>query len=176
MYPYSRGEVPPIVRNTIGTSKLMITVFLWGEGSICVDTHGPSETLTQDYFINFVLSDPKNHKQSTSRRKHRIELIVHVHDSRCHSGQKVVDKMRRNHMKFLDHPPSSHVSSPCDFEEFRALKNYLNETVFRNPYEVEDLVCNFRSDVTLDEMQLVFHERMRRLERVCEHNGEYVPE
>jgi hypothetical protein len=51
----------------------------------------------------------------------------------------------------------------------------MKETVFRNADEVKDFVCNIWGEVILDEMQLVFHEWMRRLECVCEHDGEYVP-
>jgi hypothetical protein len=48
----------------------------------------------------------------------------------------------------------------------------MEETVFRNADEVEAFVCNCWSEVTLDEVQLVFHKWMRRLEWVCEHDGE----
>jgi hypothetical protein len=40
----------------------------------------------------------------------------------------------------------------------------------------QDFVSNCWSEVTLDEVQLVFHEWMRPLEWVCEHDGEYAPE
>jgi hypothetical protein len=42
--------------------------------------------------------------------------------------------------------------------------------------EVEDFVCHLWNEVTLDEVQLVFHKWMRRLEWVRRHDGEYVPE
>jgi hypothetical protein len=43
----------PMVKNIIGTSKVMITMFLGGEGRIRVDTLDPNETFTQDHFISF---------------------------------------------------------------------------------------------------------------------------
>jgi hypothetical protein len=52
----------------------------------------------------------------------------------------------------------------------------MNEAVFKNEDETGDIVCIFWSDVTLDEMQLVFPERMNRLKWVGDHDGEYVPE
>jgi hypothetical protein len=48
----------------------------------------------------------------------------------------------------------------------------MKENVFRNADEIEDFVCNCWSEVTFDEVQLVLHERMRRLEWVCEHGPE----
>jgi hypothetical protein len=59
MYASSRKEVPQIVRNVIDTSKVMIPVFLGGEGLMYVDTLDPNETFTRDHFISFVLSDLK---------------------------------------------------------------------------------------------------------------------
>jgi hypothetical protein len=52
----------------------------------------------------------------------------------------------------------------------------MNETVLRNSDEVEDFVYIFWREVTLGEVQLVFHEWIRRLEWFCQHNGEYVAE
>jgi hypothetical protein len=52
----------------------------------------------------------------------------------------------------------------------------MKETVFMSADEVKDFVCNFWSEVTLEEVQLAFHEWMKRLEAVCEYDGEYVPQ
>jgi hypothetical protein len=85
------------VRNTICTSKVMITVFLWRERLIYVDILDPSETFAQDHFTSFVLSDPKKSAQNLCGRKHPIELAVYMDNSRCYKGQKVSDKMRHKH-------------------------------------------------------------------------------
>jgi hypothetical protein len=34
----------------------------------------------------------------------------------------------------------------------------MNETVLKNENEIDDFVCVLRSEVTFDEVQLVFHE------------------
>jgi hypothetical protein len=47
--------------------------------------------------------------------------------------------------------------------------------MFMNADEDEAFVCNFSSEVTLDDVQLRFREWMRRLEWVSEHDGVYVP-
>jgi hypothetical protein len=52
----------------------------------------------------------------------------------------------------------------------------MNEKGFRNANEFDDFVCNIWSEVTLEEVQLVFHEWMRRLEWVSQHDREYVRE
>jgi hypothetical protein len=56
-----------------------------------------------------------------------------------------------------------------------SLKNRIREAVLRNIDEVEGFACNLWSELTVHELQLVFQEWMRRLEWVCEHEGESVP-
>jgi hypothetical protein len=47
--------------------------------------------------------------------------------------------------------------------------------VFRNADEVEYVVCSSRSDVTSDEVQLVFHAWTRRLKWLSERRGDSGP-
>jgi hypothetical protein len=78
--------------------------------------------------------------------------------SRFHNGEKVVEKMSRNHMIPLDHPPHSPELSPSDLRLFGVSKNRMKATVFGNADEVDDFVCYFWSELTLDEVRLVFRE------------------
>jgi hypothetical protein len=67
MHASSRAEVPPMVRSTIGTSEVMIGVFLGRRGLTCIDTLDPKETFTRDHFISFVLSNLKKYAQNLRR-------------------------------------------------------------------------------------------------------------
>jgi hypothetical protein len=80
--------------------------------------------------------------QHLSWHKSPIELAVRMDNSPCHNGQKVVNKMRPNHMICLDYPPYSPDLSPRGFWLFGVLKNRMKETVFRNSDEVEDYLSN----------------------------------
>jgi hypothetical protein len=157
-----------MVNNTFGISRVMIRDF-GGEGLTPVDILDPNETLTQDHRISLVLSDLKKHARHLRRRKRPIEPVVHMDNSRCHTGQKVVDKIRRNH------PPYSPDLSLCDFCLFGVLKNQMKGTAFGQSDAVEDFVCTLWSEVTFDQVQPVSHEWIRRLESICEHHKECVP-
>jgi hypothetical protein len=52
----------------------------------------------------------------------------------------------------------------------------MNQTAFRTANEVEDFVCNFWSELILDEVPLMFREWMALLELVCENDRECLPE
>jgi hypothetical protein len=52
----------------------------------------------------------------------------------------------------------------------------MKENVFRSANEVDKLVCVFWSEVAMDEIRLVLHEWMERIEPGCGHDREYVPE
>jgi hypothetical protein len=155
---------------------VIIPVSIGGEGLICPDTLDPNETFTRDHFISLVLSDVKKDTHHLCGRKHPIELAVHIDNSRRHKGQKGVDKVRPNRMIRLGHPSYSPDLSPGDFWPFGVLKSPMKETVVRNPDEVEEIVCHFWTEATLDEVRLVFQEWMRRLDWVYQHHGKAVPE
>jgi hypothetical protein len=59
---------------------------------------------------------------------------------------------------------------------FGIWKNPVKDNEFRNADKVELFVGNFWSEVTLEEVQPVFHEEMRRIKSVSEHDGEHFPE
>jgi hypothetical protein len=63
MYASLREKVPPMVRNTIATSNLMVTV-CFGMRVVSGNIVGPSETFTQDHFVGLVSSDPKKQAQA----------------------------------------------------------------------------------------------------------------
>jgi hypothetical protein len=56
-----------MVRNTITTSKVMVTGVFSGERLASIDTITLNETFTQDHFINPVLSDLKKYAQDLRR-------------------------------------------------------------------------------------------------------------
>jgi hypothetical protein len=141
-------------RDTIHSSEVTIIVFLRGERLIYVGALDPNETVTQENVISFVLFDLKKHAHNLRERKHAIELSVHMDNSRRHDGQRVVDRMRRNRIIGLDHPPYSPDLSPCDFWLFEVSKHRLTETVSRNGDGVEDFVSSFWSEVDLNNVQL----------------------
>jgi hypothetical protein len=59
---------------------------------------------------------------------------------------------------------------------FGVVKDGIKENVCRNAGDVGKFACSLRIDLTLNEVQLVFQEKMRRFEQVREHDIEYVPE
>jgi hypothetical protein len=76
----------------------------WDERLIWLDTLDPNETFTLDHFVSFGLPHLKERPQNLRRRKQPTKLAVHIENPGCHNGQKVVDKMRRNHMIRFEHP------------------------------------------------------------------------
>jgi hypothetical protein len=75
------------------------------------------------------------------RRKQPVDLTVHMHNSACYNGQKAVDKMRRNRMIHVYHPPDPPDLSPCEIWLCGVLKDRIKENVCWNAGEVEELVA-----------------------------------
>jgi hypothetical protein len=133
------AKVPPMVRNTIGTQKIMIMVFVGVERLMSVDTLGLNDAFTQYHFTPIALYDLKNYAHNLLRPKQPAELAVHIDNSSRHKAEKVINKMRRNHMIRLGHAPYSPDLNPRDVWLFGVLKNQMKENELRNADEVDDL-------------------------------------
>jgi hypothetical protein len=67
MHAFWGEKVPPMVRNTIATSNLMVTV-CFGMRVVSGDTVDPNEAFSQDHFIGLVSSDPKKQAQAETNQ------------------------------------------------------------------------------------------------------------
>jgi hypothetical protein len=76
----------------------------------------------------------------------------------------------------FDHPQIAPDLTLYDFWLFGIWTTQIKDNKFRNADKVEEFVYNFWSDVTLEEVQPVFHEQMRRIKWVSEHDGEHFPD
>jgi hypothetical protein len=56
------------------------------------------------------------------------------------------------------------------------LKGILKNREFHSHDEIEEAITMAWNDVTFDEIQSVFHNRMNRLRWIIENGGEYITE
>jgi hypothetical protein len=85
-------------------------------------------------------------------------------NSMCHNGRKVTDEFAN--LK-LDHVPNLHYSlylSPCDFWLFEMLKQNIEDQVFQTVEEIMTAFHRVCDELTLDDLQSVFFNRIERLE------------
>jgi hypothetical protein len=74
------------------------------------------------------------------------------------------------------HAPYSPDLRPCNFWLFGLLKRILRDRKFSSSAEIEDAIAQVWNDLTIDDVQNVPRDWIRRLAWVAENDGEYISE
>jgi histone-lysine N-methyltransferase SETMAR len=156
--------------------KIMITIFFTACQLILLDVLPKGSKFNQQYFIDHVFPDLKMENRNFGRRMPLATFWVHMDNSMCYNGSKVVSKFDKHHIARLPHPPYSPDLSPCNFWLFWMLKGILKDEEFHSHDEIEEAITMAWNDLTFDEGQSVFHNWMNRLRRVIENGGQYITE
>jgi hypothetical protein len=88
MFAASRDEVIPRKRPTIGTRKVMVTIFFRSAKLISLQALPPRARFTQEYCIHTIRPDIVHERGQIFRRVHRGDFFVHLDNSMCHDGRK----------------------------------------------------------------------------------------
>jgi hypothetical protein len=127
MFARWREEVIPRLRLGISIKKVMITVFFTARQLITLDTLPKGQKYSQEYFVQNKLPSFLNEKKRFSRQKTAINFSVHMDNSMCHNGHRVVDGFRLLKILRAPHPPYSPDISPYDFWMFGDFKGKLKD-------------------------------------------------
>jgi histone-lysine N-methyltransferase SETMAR len=131
------SEVISRTRQTIGAKRTMIAIFSTARQLILSDVLSKGSKFNQQYFITYAFPDLKMENRNFRRRIPFATLWVHIDNSICHNGSKVVAKFDKIHIARLPHPPYSPDLSPCDFWLFGMLKGILKDREFHLHDEIE---------------------------------------
>jgi hypothetical protein len=93
--------------------------------------------------------------------------------SKVHNAEETSINIQCIKMTTLPHPPYSPELSPCDFWFFSHAKNSLRDEQFDDAVALLERLSHFFEEITLQELQSVFHEWIRRLKWVLWYHGEY---
>jgi hypothetical protein len=115
MFARVSSKVIPKARQTIGAKKTMIAIFFTARQLILLDALTKGSKFNQQYFIDDVFPDLQTENLNFRRRMPLATFWVHMDNSMCHNGSKVVSKFDKHHFARLPHPSYSRGLSPCDF-------------------------------------------------------------
>jgi histone-lysine N-methyltransferase SETMAR len=176
MFARSRADVVPRSRPEFGGRKIMITVFFSVRTLVVMDALPKDSKFNQEYFINRVLACLNKEKKNYARRNPSSVLhlcIVHMDNSMCHNGEKIVGEFQRKDLTRMPHQPYSPDISPCDFWFFGMVKQQLKGQEFESHSEIEAAITRIWEDLTLPDVESVFQSWKTRLEWVVQHDGDY---
>jgi len=104
---------------------MLIVAYDW-HGVILTHAVLEGQTVNADYYCRFL-----HHHLSPAMRRKRPRLFqnnlpIVLHDNaRCHVANNITFLLRRWQWEILEHPPYSPDMSPCDFDLFPKLKEFL---------------------------------------------------
>jgi histone-lysine N-methyltransferase SETMAR len=116
----------------------------------------------QDYFIDAALPSLYSEKRRIARRKGLPSLSVHMDNSMCHNGAKIIEKLEKKHIARAHHPPYSPDFSPCDFWLFGILKQKMKERVFQSEKQILAAITQSWNELTFEDIQGIFRNWMER--------------
>jgi hypothetical protein len=176
MFARAPSELIPRTRQKIDAKKAMITIFFTALRLILLGVLPKGSKFNQQYFIDYMFPDLKTENRNFRCRMPLATFWVHMDNSMCHNGSKVVSKFDRYHIARLPHAPYSPDLIPCDFWLFEMLKGILKDRGFHSHDAIEEAITMAWNDLTFDEVESVFQNWMNRLRWVIENGGEYITE
>jgi transposase len=120
--------------------KTTITIFFTARQLIMVNILPKRSKFNQQYFIDYMFPDLKTENCNFHRRMPRPTFYVHMDNSMCHNGLKVVSKFDKHCITRLPYPPYSPDLSPIDFWVFGMLKVNLKDREFHSHDEIEEAI------------------------------------
>jgi transposase len=173
MFATSARKVMPRTKQNISAMKTMVTIFFRSTRLLVLNFLPKGTKFNQDYFIGTVFPNLYSEKRRIARRKSLPSFSVHMDNSMCHNGTKITEKLEKRHIVRAPHPPYSPDLSPCDFWFFGILKRKMKEPVFQSEEQSLAAITENWNELTFEDIQRVFHNRMERLIWVIANSGEY---
>jgi histone-lysine N-methyltransferase SETMAR len=163
-----RPEKPKL---TVGTKKVMITVFWSPSGMHLIHMLPPGERFTKEFFINEILAVLYNKICSRREKKKTKGYFLHFDNARPHLVDDTLDEMG---FQRLPHPPFSPDLAPSDFFLFGYMKFLLEGKEFESPQQLHLEVSRILNSIPVSVLQDAYHEWIKRLRLCIEQEGEYI--
>lgn len=150
---------------------MTVIVFFSIKGIVSIMSPGIGATITSDYLVKTAI--PTVLKELRTKAGPRRE-IWHWDNAPVHKAKVVVEKLRQEHIKIMEHPPYSPDLSPPDFYLFGRARSAFSSRTFSDLEELFREFSNFLYSIPLSEFRSVFSAWPGRWTIVVETNGTYI--
>jgi hypothetical protein len=118
----------------------MITSFFATRKLIVLDVLPKGHKYNQQDLLDYILPDLKRADLSAHCRMPESTFWVHMDNSMCHNGSKVMSTFGKHRVSQFPYPPYSPDVSPCDSWLFGRLKGILEDQEFNSSDEIEEVI------------------------------------
>jgi hypothetical protein len=143
----------------VGTNQTMITIFFIGHKSIVLGIVPKGTKFNQLYFVDYIFSG-LNRENAILIVGFRRRLLDTYGQFNPPQWIKNCIKFEKDYVSRLPHLHDSPAIRLCDFWLFGMLKRVLKDRKFNLSDEIEEAIMEIGDELTFDEVQGVFHNRM----------------
>jgi histone-lysine N-methyltransferase SETMAR len=154
----------------------MITLFFTARKLIVLEVLPKGGRFNQQSFVDCIFPDLKRAHVNFHRRKTGRTFWVHMNNSMCENGSKIISTFAKHHLLRMPHPPDSPDISPCDCWLFGLLKRIFKDREFSSSEQVEEAITPVWNDLSFEDVPSVFQNWVSRLACVIETGEEYLYE
>jgi len=170
---WKKRDEPPdtIVKRGRNEAKTMFCVFFRSTGPVLVHYVDKGKTIDNQYYIEYCLS-PMIEEVERQRPSHGVRDMFLLHDNaRPHIHSNVINFVKSNGMKIIDHPPYSPDLAPCDYWLFDYIKECLDDEIDQE--SLAKSLTNVVSSIPHSEYIKTFKKYIERLEYCILAEGDY---
>jgi transposase len=131
----------------------MVTIFFTSIRLLVLNFLPKGIKFNQDYFMDTVLPNLYSEKRRIARCKGLPSFSVHMDNSMCHNGAKIIEKLEKRHIARAPRPPYSPDLSPCDFWLFGILKRKMKERVFQSEEQILAAITKSWNELTFEDIR-----------------------
>jgi histone-lysine N-methyltransferase SETMAR len=152
----------------------MITI-VWGPSGFKVIDMLPKGTkFNSNYYITHILTPLCEILKSTEEKNPFRNYVLHADNAKPHVGKLVIEFCESCKLRRAPQPPYSPDIAPSDFFLFGYTKDKLKGLTFASENDLFEEIKNILSKISIDTLHSVFHEWLRRLQKVIDSGGDYI--
>jgi hypothetical protein len=167
-------EVPQRARKTIGSQKVMVTIFWSPRGFSVVEALPKNEKFNSKYMTDTIIPALVTANKQAPESYSEHQSYIHFDNATPHKSVVTQSVLVQNKFKVVKHPPFSPDLAPSDFYLFGTVKGKLIGETFNSADELIIAIGDILDSISQDELNRVFDEWIRRLRDCIARNGEYV--
>jgi hypothetical protein len=161
-------EIP---KQKMQSDKCPISV-IWGSRGIKSTLYVPTGMKYNiTFFVELVVPELVEHVCHESRRKTFRGILIRLDNAR--PQQKSETALAATKARRIPTPAHSRDSSPSDFFLFGLLKERMSETSYSSPNELISAISGLIASLPKDQLVSIYKNRMKRLNWVIKHRGDY---
>jgi hypothetical protein len=174
IWTQDRDELPPNVKQTISSTKTIVSAYLSRYGFVSVEFLPIRQKYNSQFFAETVLPSIEK-KLAECRPKLRTTAAHHHADNaKLHNSKMSIEKIQELGFVLVPQLPYSSDLAPCNFFLFGYLKQHLEGKHFTREGQVTTAVMEAFDKTLLQTFQNVTGDWLYRLRRCIQLRGEYV--